>query len=168
MLCININECATQPWINGDIIYGLALSLHMYHSLFFDLTNTDIIHHLLTAFLSTPLVITYHRYSTAVVGAWFLTGLPGFIDYFLLWLVKMNVINPIIEKRIYVWINVWIRAPGCVAACVLQLGMLNIIDKMSWIQIFAISWNALVTYLNGLYFMNDTLSKYYSKYNLKI
>ena len=163
MLCIDINKCATIEWINGDIIYGLLTSFHLYHSLYFKLTKTDIIHHVSTAFLSTPLIITYHRYPTAIVGVWFMSGLPGAIDYFLLWLVKMGYFDSMLEKKIYVWLSVWIRAPGCVVTCTLQLGFYNIIDKLSMVEIMVIIWDTSIVYLNGIYFMHDTVSKYYLK-----
>ena len=44
----------------------------------------------------------------------FLTGLPGCIDYFLLGLVKLNILDKLKEKQINVYINNWIRGPGCV------------------------------------------------------
>jgi hypothetical protein len=163
MLCIEISKCATVEWINGDIIYGLLTSFHLYHSLYFNLTKTDIIHHVSTAFLSTPLIITYHRYPTAIVGVWFMSGLPGAIDYFLLWLVKMGYFDSMLEKKIYVWLSVWLRAPGCVLTSTLQLGLYNIIDKLSWVEIIAIIWDTSIVYLNGIYFMHDTVSKYYLK-----
>lgn len=164
----NISTCSTNEWFYGDIIYGLTTSLHLYHTMFFKLYSSDIIHHVSTAFLSTPLIILYHRYHSAVMAIWFMSGFPGMIDYFLLWLVKMGYLNYITEKKIYVIISVYIRSAGCVACSTLQLGVLNIYTQLSYIEIFAISWNTFVMYFNGLYYMHDTLANYYSKYNEKL
>jgi len=164
----NISTCSTNEWFYGDIIYGLTTSLHLYHTMFFKLYSSDIIHHVSTVFLSTPLIILYHRYHSAVMAIWFMSGFPGMIDYFLLWLVKMGYLNSITEKKIYVIISVYIRSAGCVACSTLQLGVLNIYTQLSYIEIFAISWSTFVMYFNGLYYMHDTLANYYSKYNEKL
>jgi len=161
-ICMDISKCATVPWYNGDMLYALVTSLHLYHYIFFKLTKKDIIHHVSTCLLSTPLIIYYHRNPTAVMAVWFISGFPGCIDYFLLWLVKMGYIKSEIEKKIYVWISVWIRAPGCIATVALQLGIYMISDTLSSIELMAIIWNTFITYSNGIYFMHDTLSSYYS------
>ena len=68
--------------------------------MFFKLNSSDVIHHVSTAFLSTPLIILYHRYHSAVMAIWFMSGFPGMIDYFLLWLVKMGYLKSITEKNL--------------------------------------------------------------------
>lgn len=42
----------------------------------------------------------------------FICGLPGAIDYFLLGLVKIERINRLTEKRINNALNLWLRGPG--------------------------------------------------------
>ena len=44
----------------------------------------------------------------------FLSGLPGAIDYMLLYLVKTNKINSVTEKKIYTFLSAYIIAPGCI------------------------------------------------------
>ena len=167
--CIfNLSTCSTNEWFSGDIVYALTTSLHLYHTMFFKLNYTDIIHHISTALLSTPLIIFYHRYHTAVVAIFFMSGLPGMIDYFLLWLVKMGYLNSIVEKKIFFIISIYIRSSGCVACSTLQLGFLNIYNQLSYIELFSVIWITFITYFNGLYYMHDTVANYYSKYHDKL
>ena len=45
----------------------------------------------------------------------FISGLPGGIDYLMLTAVKCGKMAPIVEKRINCSINTWLRGPGIVA-----------------------------------------------------
>ena len=48
----------------------------------------------------------------------FMCGVPGGVDYLLLFLVKHSWMTPLEEKRIATVINVWFRAPWLVSvAC---------------------------------------------------
>ena len=42
----------------------------------------------------------------------FISGLPGGIDYLMLTLVKHGVIDVMVQKRTCASLNVWLRAPG--------------------------------------------------------
>ena len=55
-----------------------------------------------------PLAVYYPTKQTSC-ALWFMTGLPGMLDYGLLWLVKMKYIHKNREKLAYKHINTWIR-----------------------------------------------------------
>lgn len=42
----------------------------------------------------------------------FLNGLPGGIDYYMMYLVEGNKLDKISEKHYNAYLNTWIRAPG--------------------------------------------------------
>lgn len=166
--CINnIDKCAMNPWINGSLPYGLAVSLHFYHIFMFynKLTWVDWIHHTTSAIISTPILLAYNMTSLAVTALWFMSGLPGAIDYFLLWLVKMNYLNSYVEKKAYVYITTWLRMPGCVMSAVLQLGIIPHLHTMRIDQIIGMVWNGLMVFCNGVGFMQLTLKDYYKKHH---
>lgn len=164
---LNISSCAMNPWINGSLAYGLAVSLHFYHILmFYDvLTTVDWIHHITSAVISTPILLACNMTSSAVTALWFMSGLPGAIDYFLLWLVKMGYLNSMIEKQVYVYLTTWIRMPGCVMSSILQLGIIPHIHTISILQLIGTIWNTLMVYCNGIGFMQLTLKDFYKKNN---
>jgi hypothetical protein len=159
----NIAECSTTKWINGYETYGVAIALHFYHIFNFKLTKTDWIHHIVTAIITGPIILLTNTTCVSAIGLWFASGLPGAIDYFLLWLVKMGYCNKKLEKVVYVIISSWVRAPGCIYTVTLQLGSLVHLQQLSYIQIIGRFWMSLVIYWNGIFFMNLTLRDYYSR-----
>jgi hypothetical protein len=42
----------------------------------------------------------------------FITGIPGAMDYAMLSMVKENLMDKLEEKRLNTHINVWLRMPG--------------------------------------------------------
>jgi hypothetical protein len=164
LYCVtNISQCAITQWLYGYMVYGLAISLHFYHILAFKLTPTDWLHHIMTAVISGPIMLLYSTTSSAVFALWFMSGFPGAIDYLLLWLVKMGYVSPEIEKKVYVALSVWLRAPGCLLAVAFELGAFVNISSMDYDKIIALLWIIFITYWNGLYFMQITLESYYSQ-----
>lgn len=92
----------------------ITVALHFYHMLFFKgLTRIDWIHHILMMGIA---IASYNCPNSVIVTTngllFFLNGLPGGLDYFLLILVKYNLIHPIKEKELNSYLNVWIRSPG--------------------------------------------------------
>lgn len=160
---LDIGECATNEWLNGYWPYGVAVSLHIYHIIAFKLTQMDWIHHGVTVIIGTPVLLICTRTCLAVTALWFMSGFPGAIDYCLLWLVKLGYVKAEFERSAYVAISVWLRAPGCISACALQLGMIKYVHEMSVQDIIGGLWNMLIVYWNGLFFMQHTLANYYKK-----
>lgn len=132
------------------ILY-FSLLLHVYHSVVFfeKLTSTDILHHSLMCGISGPLAIAYSsRLSTAAL--WFLTGLPGAVDYTLLWLVKLGRVTRATERRAYLLLSMWIRSPGCIVCAYIGAGTLLTLRLDALV---ANVINVCLTVWNGQYFM---------------
>ena len=72
-------------------------------------------------FVSGPLTFTYNMTKPAMIALWFMTGFPGSVDYFLLWLVKLGFVDKKTEKESYLLISVLFRSSGCLFAVFLQL-----------------------------------------------
>jgi hypothetical protein len=161
-------------------------ALHLFHIAFFrPLPPVDWLHHSIMVILMLPLGYALQPGPLLGHGAFFTSGLPGGIDYFMLVLVKNKCINSMTEKYYNSIIQLWIRCPGCLAHSfytwtayieyikLSQWGHFNIMPNMMlpesiWIitpitmvVILAFSWN-------GLYFMSRVITNYAVKsYELK-
>jgi len=162
--CLSISDTCIEN-ISQSTWLGLVLSLilHLYHALFFKLTRSDIIHHSVMCCISGPLALLYPSKMISG-GLFFLTGLPGAIDYFLLWLVKMKMIPNMVEKYIYVLISTWLRSPGCIL-CVSNWKL--IMDhSMSMNEQVSNAILLILLYWNGQYYMMKTCIDYGRKINM--
>ena len=129
---------------------------HLYHILFYfkHMKKPDWIHHLVMFGLCGPLGYISNR-KLASVAAWFMTGYPGMIDYFLLWLVKLKKINPRFEKLMYIYISLLIRSPGCLFVIFLSIpGLINFNNiKELLLHLTAL----LFVFWNGQYYLAITI-----------
>lgn len=147
------------------VTYGLHTyhTFVYYHKFKFD----DWLHHILMGVA----LFTAHQFHTGRLinySLFFTTGLPGMIDYFLLFLVKNNKMESLNEKKINSWINLWIRSPGCVSHAVLTLLVYNIYSKTllnSAFEKFGYIFTAVITFWNGIYFMNKVIISYNNAIN---
>lgn len=107
------------PLLSMTTPYSLAptyiqIALHVAHMIV-ECRKLDIIdwcHHLLSSVLVGTLNVYYTVGPLLGFGIFFATGLPGGIDYLLLFMVKRRLIAPNTEKRINRILNVCIRMPG--------------------------------------------------------
>ena len=153
-----VNHLATQ----------LCFSLHFYHiiSYFRKLRPDDWLHHILMIGFALPFGYFVEAYSLLGFSLFFTTGLPGGIDYFLLFLVRNFWLNRLIEKKVNTWLAVWIRSPGCVAQATLTLTWLlsyrlpNIPIEFSPDMFYFIGGLAVafLNYWNGQYFMAQVVT----------
>jgi len=160
----DIGTCATQKWSFGDEVMGIAVSVHFYHIVFYHLQAADWLHHGMTAVLTTPPILLCQQTRFISFSLFFMTGLPGGIDYLLLTLVKLGWLEGIVEKKLYVVITVWLRGPGVLAGATMNFVPLfdpNTKALLSWPIWAGILWNSVICYWNGMYFMHCTLSDYY-------
>jgi len=138
----------------------LCFALHLYHiwvyraSLRFD----DWLHHGLMIGLALPLGLTVPRSTFLGFSLFFTTGLPGGIDYALLFCVRNGWIARLIEKRINKELNVWIRSPGCVAHAVLSILFLCSHAESGYA--FQTLITAALVGWNGQYFMQQVVADY--------
>lgn len=91
-------------------------AIHLYHCIAFKLTAADIFHHVtFVTILCGAAIPGKHTGGIANnFGCFFLSGVPGGIDYLLLVLNYQGVIDRAFEKRWYTRINVWMRGPSMV------------------------------------------------------
>jgi len=107
-----------------------------------------------------------HKQKTIIssLALFFLTGLPGAIDYLLLYLVKSNIIKSITEKKIYTYISFLIRSPGCIITSGIGFPALIEYYKNKNIFNFITSLSLiLLTYWNGQYYLMKSHESYLKK-----
>ena len=133
----------------------------MYHFLAFTkLRSEDIVHHLLFVgvFGAVNFLMEWGRVVNCIL--FFVTGLPGGIDYALLALVKLGKYDKLDEKRANARINTWLRCPGLVAVAVLMSvcgahGVLRVPYIALAIVIVLVSGN-------GIYYSHQVHANYHS------
>jgi hypothetical protein len=157
------NQELESLYISRCAIYGL----HLYHTIWYydKLRRDDWLHHILMIGIVLPLTSIIPQHNIISHGIFFTTGLPGLIDYTLLFLNRNNIVPRYIEKKINSSINLWIRAPGCIMNTSLGISQIilnyNILTNYQFNSIIII--NGLI-YWNGIYFMKQALVDYIKHY----
>lgn len=142
----------------------ITYSLHVYHAHSYhkQFKSDDWLHHILMGLA----LAAAHQFNTGRLinySLFFTTGLPGMIDYILLFCVKNDKLNSIVEKRINNYINLWLRSPGCVSHAVLTLLIYNMYKTTlltGYFEQFGYLFTSIITYWNGIYFMNKVVISY--------
>jgi len=120
MYSLDLRNCDARLWACNDVAACNIMAIHLYHVLAYsNLTADDWFHHLLFCTTILPLHFVYSWGTWSNTLPFFVSGLPGGIDYFLLFLVKYGAMNPTREKELNVYLNMWCRSPGLVTVCVL-------------------------------------------------
>jgi len=123
-------------------------SVHVYHMIGgFALSPADYFHHLL--FIPT-IAFPGQVFRWGALGnfqAFFISGLPGGIDYFLLGLQKVKLLDSLTEKRVNANLNTWVRTPGIICSTVLlyqalKLGYHQVPLWAAMLQLFLPPYNA--------------------------
>ena len=157
----NLDNIPYLKWTkNTEIVFTYSSLLHIYHSIFYKLNKSDYFHHFLMVFICAP--ITYMTNSILTSFAlFFLSGLPGFIDYMLLYCVKLNIIDTLTEKYAYMYLTTWIRNPGCTMCVILAIFIMkHTYDK---IRLYCLLISTMITFFNGNYYLMMTYFDYFSK-----
>jgi hypothetical protein len=141
--------------------YGAATAvaaLHIYHILMYadKLRFDDWLHHVLMIFVALPVGVLYPSSTLLGFSLFFSTGLPGGIDYALLFGVRNGWLDRGTEKKVNRWLNVWIRAPGCCAHAALTVAYVlgfteGTISPLMFIPPALMYWN-------GQYFMQQVVA----------
>lgn len=95
-------------------------AVHIYHMIGgFRLSAADYFHH--GVFIPTIALpgLIYVWGPLSNFQAFFISGLPGGIDYLLLGLQKVGMLSHLTEKRVNANLNIWLRLPGILIATVL-------------------------------------------------
>lgn len=140
-------------------VIQLCFALHAYHiAMYFrKLRFDDWLHHILMIGVALPIGAMLDGGTLLGYSLFFTTGLPGGIDYALLFLTRNNLLSRSVEKRINSELNVWIRSPGCIslAAFVCVSNAYNR-DQTSLMLAGSVA-TAVLNYWNGQYFMRQVV-----------
>ena len=121
---------------------SMGMWLHAYHSVFYELSADDRMHHsVFVALLGTPSDL-WARPATNVM-LFFLSGLPGGLIYILLAARRMGHGRWISEPSVSFFINLTIRAPGMLWAACCALRHVNVPLVVLGLQITLSVGNAL-------------------------
>jgi len=136
----------------------LVFALHIYHCVYYfkKLRFDDWLHHGLMIGIALPIGGLVPAGTLLGYSLFFTTGLPGGIDYTLLFLTRNNYLERDTEKRINVFLNTWIRSPGCMSLATFIIAYLNRIE-FSMVVFFSAILTAGLNYWNGQYFMAQIL-----------
>ena len=122
MAMLSVKHCSTLAFpACADIPVCLIIAIHAYHMLSFSLSSDDLFHHLVFVPLIGGMRFFYPWGAGGNILPFFISGLPGGIDYILLTLVKEGYMSSLKEKRINCSINTWLRLPGIVGYLVLTI-----------------------------------------------
>lgn len=141
----------------------ICAALHVYHILYYykKFRFDDWLHHGLMIGIALPIGGLVPSGTMLGFSLFFTTGLPGGIDYFLLFLTRNAWLAREMEKRINTFLNVWIRSPGCVAQAALScIALYANATQLSTLEWYAGATAALLNYWNGQYFMQQVVADY--------
>lgn len=135
-------------------------ALHLYHTLLYwrAFRFDDWLHHGLMIGVTLPLGCIAPAGPLTGASLFFTTGLPGGVSYGALWLERNGWLSRRTEKSVNQRMNVWIRAPGCVAIATLiaQAVLVHPSGATEWQGVAGLVC-ALLVWWNGLYFMQQAV-----------
>ena len=141
----------------------ITVALHLYHVIvyFKKLRFDDWLHHILMIVIVIPIAVGLNPGCLLGLGLFFITGLPGGIDYLLLFLVRNKIIDKLLEKKINTYLNIWIRCPGCIIHSTMStMILIRIAGKVSYLNLFGGICCVSIIFWNGIYFMNQVVQNY--------
>ena len=136
----------------------LVFALHFYHIAAYwrKFRTDDWLHHILMIGIALPIGGLVPAGGLLGYSLFFTTGLPGGIDYALLFLNRNGWLHRNVEKRVNTWLNVWIRSPGTVS-----LATLTALRLSREVPYTSLWWGGIITgvlnYWNGQYFMQQVV-----------
>ena len=146
---------------------NMTFAIHLYHMIVYwnKLTFDDYLHHILMVGVSLPLSLYAPCGPMIGHSLFFLTGLPGGINYGLLFLQRNGIIPKYTQKRVNKWLNLWIRMPGCIFTT--ALGIVDLINRWDNNSIYRNMASVIIgitIFWNGIYFMEQVVSDYSIRY----
>ena len=144
----------------------LTIVVHAYHTWREQrsLKLIDLIHHIPMICIVIPSSFCTVPGYILNLAHFFIMGLPGAIDYFLLTMVSLGHIDKMREKRINMYLNVYIRSPGLIIVSylgIIQNSILRSIDpQFDEIRLILRYIVIIGFYWNGQFFMNDAVQSY--------
>ena len=145
----------------------ITFSLHSYHIINYynKLMFDDWLHHILMCGIALPIGICMKSGFLLNHGLFFLTGLPGGINYINLFLSRNNCLKKLTQKKVNNALNLWIRAPGCISHSVLTIiSYNNHYYLFLGYKKYLVFCTAILTFWNGIYFAEQVASNYAVQY----
>ena len=165
-------ECNFSSLACSDSPVCIIAAIHLYHILAFrNLTWDDWFHHLVFAVGICSLHFCFKWGPISQFLSFFISGLPGGIDYAMLCCVKLKILRPIKEKRINRFMNVWIRSPGLLTSGILAYASYQ--NGHNHINPGGLLFGMVLVVFNGQYYMervvaNHAVKKYAYKQSLQV
>ena len=165
-------QCEFSSIACTDAPVCIIAAIHLYHILAFrNLTWDDWFHHLLFAVGICSLHFCFKWGPISQFLSFFISGLPGGIDYAMLCCVKMKILRPIKEKSINRFMNVWIRSPGLMTSGILAYASYQ--NGHNHINPLGLLFGMVLVVFNGQYYMervvaNHAVKKYAYKQTLAV
>lgn len=166
---------ATDVWTSFTDIHNLdryginyeavatVVALHLYHLLIYwrQFLLDDWLHHIGMIGVAIPIGLAIPSSTLMGFSLFFATGLPGGINYFMLFLQRNGCLNRMTEKGWNRVLHTWIRAPGCLAHAALTAAVVLSSEgsESQWMRAVALVPAALM-FWNGQYFMGQVVSNY--------
>ncbi len=139
----------------------LCFALHFYHVAVYyrKFRYDDWLHHILMIAVALPIGGLLPSSTLLGFSLFFTTGVPGGIDYALLFAVRNGWIHRMTEKNINCALNIWVRSPGCCAqAAFTTVYILSQYDTLGSSYIVGLALlPAFLNYWNGQYFMQQVV-----------
>lgn len=133
-------------------------AIHLYHCVAFSLRREDIFHHLTFVSVLCGLAIPLKHIGGVAnnFGCFFLSGLPGGINYVLLVCVAQGWMGKLTEKVWTARINVWLRGPSM--SIYLFLGFLSFAhDTKREVPWFLLAIVVTLHFHNGQYYAKQAV-----------
>jgi hypothetical protein len=150
------DNLVNSDWIYLNEIYPMIIGLHTFHLIHHikKIQYDEIFHHIMTHIfwyfineLNNPVYIA---------GIIAMSGIPGGITYLLLYLQKYNLVSKQTEKKISMYLNIWIRNPICIIFSTI-LYIKSLTNNMYYETLIM----SLFTMINGIHFMHNIIESYY-------
>lgn len=170
--CANGAIYTDRTFFGAASLWPLTIinSVHVYHMIGgFGLTSADYFHHLLFV---PALGFPGQYYNWAALANWqafFISGLPGGIDYFMLGLNKVGMLDHLVEKRVNANLNIWCRCPGILSSTVLAyIHVLQYDKPKTELEFICLLAQLILPGYNALYFCKQATSNYAVHYMLNM
>eukprot|EP01062_Namystynia_karyoxenos_P021956 TRINITY_DN18397_c0_g1_i1.p1 TRINITY_DN18397_c0_g1~~TRINITY_DN18397_c0_g1_i1.p1 ORF type:complete len:324 (+),score=87.55 TRINITY_DN18397_c0_g1_i1:91-1062(+) len=141
----------------------LCAALHFYHVFAYtDLRFVDYLHHVLMVFICMPLFYAADYGPLQNYSMFFISGLPGGVDYALLALARSGRLRKLTEKKWNTSLNIWIRGPFLIGSVVLshvQIGLLR--HQLTAGQVWCRYACEGLVFWNAMYFTESVVGDYY-------
>jgi hypothetical protein len=136
-----------------------VFALHLYHLIVYwkKFRYDDWLHHLLMIGIALPIGWITESNSLLGYSLFFTTGLPGGIDYFLLFLTRNYWMSRETEKKVNAYLNTWIRSPGCISHATLSVLLISAKTTSYSFEWFLGIIASILTFWNGQYFMRQVI-----------